>query len=65
MEGQGGAEAKEASFFKTRVGANFAPRRQLEHRHHCCVGANLPHRRKLCFKKLAYIGGRCPQKTLH
>jgi hypothetical protein len=46
-------------FFKTsvgansRVGANFARRCQLENRRHCCVGANSPHRRKLCFKKLA------------
>jgi hypothetical protein len=30
----------EASFFKTRVGANFTSRRQLECRRHCWVGAN-------------------------
>jgi hypothetical protein len=40
-------------FFKMRVGANFACRRQLEHTHHCCVGANSPRRRKLAFKKLS------------
>jgi hypothetical protein len=40
-------------FFKTRIGANFARRRQLERRLHCCVGANLPRGCRLTFKKLA------------
>jgi hypothetical protein len=39
-------------FFKSCIDANFVPRRQLERRCHCCIGANSPCRRKLAFKKL-------------